>query len=80
MAGVIDNSLEATYLQWLDISGLGFDNAYAAFEAGGVGFSEGLPFGNGNYLRVNLATQLETMQEIIARMEKVIHSAPNFPG
>jgi cystathionine beta-lyase len=78
--GVIDNSLEATYLQWLDISGLGFDNAYAAFEAGGVGLSEGLPFGNGNYLRVNLATQLETMQEIIARMEKVIHSAPNFPG
>ena len=62
--GITDNSLEATYLQWLDVSGLGYDNAHAAFEAGGVGLSEGLPFGDGNYLRVNLATQLDTMQKL----------------
>ena len=35
--GVRDNSLEATYLQWLDVSELGFTNPHAAFEARGRG-------------------------------------------
>ena len=40
------------------------------------GSTKSLPFGDANYVRVNLATQLDTMQEIIQRMGKVVAAAP----
>ena len=77
--GVYDNALEATYLQWLEVSELGYDNPQKAFEDGGVGLNEAT-FGDANCVRVNLATQLDTMQEIIRRMDKVVRAAPGKQG
>ncbi len=63
---------EATYLAWVDCTGLGLgdDPAAAFLERGKVGLSSGIPFGTGGagHVRINLATSPDILTEAVRRM------------
>lgn len=67
--------LEATYLAWIDISALGFDDPIAAFEAGGVGLSPGGQFGDKNFVRLNFGCSRSLLSQALERMTQVIEKA-----
>jgi cystathionine beta-lyase len=57
---------QATFLAWIDASGLGVDNAQAYFEAKGVGPSPGIDFGDDNFVRINFGCPREYLEQAIA--------------
>lgn len=65
---------EATYLAWIDASALGLENPTAFFEEHGVGFSDGTPFGNKQYIRMNFACHENTLKEALKRVKNAIKS------
>lgn len=67
---------QSSFLAWLDISALGFENAHAEFEKGGVGLSNGLDFGGANHVRINFGCPRSRLQEILNRMKIVVACAP----
>ena len=69
--------IEATYLAWIDVSGLQLENPIASFEAGGVGLSPGAQFGDGNFFRLNFGCSRELLTEAIRRMKRVILARTN---
>ncbi len=70
--GIKIAKLEATYLAWIDVSGLGMEDPIAAFEAGGVGLSPGAQFGDKNFVRLNFGCSRALLQQALERMVKVI--------
>ena len=64
--------LEATFLAWIDISGLGLDDAPAFFEAAGVGMSPGAGFNDKNYMRLNFGCQRAVLEEAMQRIRKAV--------
>jgi cystathionine beta-lyase len=61
--------VEATYLAWLDVRGLGLaDPARACLEAG-VALSDGGSFDGPGYLRFNFACPRSTLQEGLERLQ-----------
>lgn len=67
----LEAPIEATYLAWLNIRGLGLKHPHAHFEGLGVGLSDGAPFGAkpGDYLRLNFGCPRSTLQEALRRLE-----------
>lgn len=63
---------EATYLAWIDVSELKLENPYEYFLQYGVGLSEGDPFGDKNFLRLNFGCPKKLLNEGLARMQKAI--------
>lgn len=61
-------SVEATYLAWIDASGLGVDNPQAYFESKGVGPSPGSDFGNKNFIRINFGCPRSMLEEAFRRL------------
>jgi cystathionine beta-lyase len=47
------DSVEATYLAWIDVSELGLENPARFFEQAGVGMSAGREFGDERFMRLN---------------------------
>ena len=72
LPGIKIAKLEATYLAWIDVSGLGMADPIAAFEAGGVGLSPGAQFGDKNFVRLNFGCSRILLQQALDRMVKVI--------
>ena len=64
--------LEATFLAWIDISGLGLEDAPAFFEAAGVGMSPGAGFNDKNYMRLNFGCQRAVLEEAMKRIRKAV--------
>ena len=66
----IEAPIEATYLAWLDVSGLGLKNPVRHFEDHGVGLSDGAPFGAapGSHVRINFGCPRSALAEGLARM------------
>lgn len=64
--------LDATYLAWIDASGLGLDSAAAFFEEHGVGVSDGAQFGQPGFIRLNFACPRTTLDEGLNRMLKAV--------
>jgi cystathionine beta-lyase len=61
-------SPQATFLAWIDASGLGVENPQKHFEALGVGPSPGADFGDKNCVRINFGcprSELERAVELI---------------
>ena len=77
LPGVKIAHIEATYLAWIDVSGLQLENPIASFEAGGVGRSPGAQFGDGNFIRLNFGCSRELLTEAIRRMQRVILARTN---
>ena len=60
--------VEATYLAWIDCSGLGVDNPYEYFLEHGVALSPGAQFGDARFVRLNFATQRARLDVALKRM------------
>ena len=73
MPGLRTWHVEATYLAWIDATGLGIPNAAAFFEEYGVGLSDGVPFGApSGFLRLNFGCPRAQLDEALRRMEKAV--------
>lgn len=74
MRGLSLAHVEATYLAWIDASGLGLKDAAAHFLAHGVALSPGEQFGAPGYVRLNFGTQRARLEEALARMDSAVSS------
>jgi len=74
MPGLSMAHVEATYLAWIDASGLGVKDATAHFLAHGVALSPGAQFGAPGYVRLNFGTQRARLVEALARMASAVSS------
>ena len=73
---VIEAPVEATYLAWLNVSGLGLPNPVKHFEEGGVGLSDGVPFGAaaGTHVRINFGCPRATLAKGLGRMKAALRA------
>ena len=74
MPGLAMAHVEATYLAWIDASGLGVKDAAAQFLAHGVALSPGEQFGAPGYVRLNFGTQRARLEAALARMVSAVSS------
>ncbi len=66
-------ALEATFLAWIDISALRLNDAPTWFEQQArLGLSPGGPFGNADYVRMNLACSRSTLEKALQRFEAAV--------
>ncbi|MDD2383649.1 MAG: PatB family C-S lyase [Sulfurospirillaceae bacterium] len=65
---------EATFLAWIDASALHVKSPYEFFLNFGVGLSDGAPFGDANFVRLNFGTQKAMLQNVLNRMQKAMDS------
>ncbi|NPA28019.1 MAG: putative C-S lyase [Epsilonproteobacteria bacterium] len=63
---------DATFLAWIDVSGLNLKSPYEYFLEYGVGLSDGKDFGDERFLRLNFGTQIELLVEALNRMQRAI--------
>ena len=63
---------DATFLAWIDVSGLNLKSPYEYFLEYGVGLSDGKDFGDERFLRLNFGTQRELLVEALNRMQRAI--------
>ena len=75
LPGVETAHLEATYLSWIDCSGLGLPDPHAHFLAHGLGLSPGADFGAPQFVRLNLGTQRAVLAEAMKRFEAAVLAA-----
>ncbi|WP_105623909.1 MalY/PatB family protein [Cronobacter malonaticus] len=66
---------EATYLAWVDASGLGVENSTRFFKRQGLGFSPGADFGAPQHVRINFGCTAATLETAIARLTQAISVA-----
>ena len=66
---------QSSFLAWLDVSALGFEDPHAEFEKGGAGLSNGTDFGGVGHVRLNFGCPRSRLQEILNRMKKVVAKA-----
>ena len=66
--------LEATFLAWIDISGLDLADAPAFFEAAGVGMSPGAGFNDNSYMRLNFGCQRAVLEQAMGRIRKAVEA------
>ncbi len=72
--GLKMESLEATYLAWIDVSELGLDDPHSFFAEAGVGLSPGQQFGDACYLRLNFGCTRKLLEEAVRRMKNAVAS------
>lgn len=72
LPGVSLLPVEATYLAWIDVSGLQLEDPIAFFEAAGVGLSPGAQFGDKHFVRLNFGCTRTILDEALARMRTAI--------
>ena len=66
--GLAMGPVEATYLAWIDASGLGVDNPARLFEQAGVGLSDGAEFDGPGFVRLNFGCPRPTLEQAVERM------------
>jgi putative C-S lyase len=67
--------VEATYLAWIDCSGLASVDPHALFLEHGVALSPGAQFGEPRFVRLNFGTQRARLCEALARMRTAVAAA-----
>ena len=75
LPGVTTAHLEATYLSWIDCSGLNVADPQAHFLKHGLGLSPGADFGAPRFVRLNFGTQRKVLEEAMRRLEKAVLAA-----
>ncbi|WP_111977773.1 MalY/PatB family protein [Algibacillus agarilyticus] len=63
---------DATFLAWIDCSGLGLDDVQAFWENAGIGPSPGRDFGEPQFARINFGCPRSHLEEAITRLKKAI--------
>ena len=66
--------VEATYLAWIDCSGLAAQDAHALFLDHGVALSPGAQFGAEKFVRLNFGTQRARLGTALERMASAVSS------
>lgn len=61
---------DATYLLWVDASGLGVKDTQAWCENKGVGPSPGRDFGQKDFFRINYGSSNTFLQQVVARLQR----------
>lgn len=67
-AGLKMTHVEATFLAWIDASGLGVADPYQHFLERGVALSPGAQFGDARFVRLNFGTQRARLVQALERM------------
>jgi len=75
LPGVKTAHLEATYLAWIDCSGLGVADPHAHFLEHGLGLSPGADYGAPQYVRLNFGTQRSVLARAMERFERAVLAA-----
>lgn len=73
--GIETSHVEATYLSWIDVRGLGLDKPAAHFEQHGLGLSDGADFGAPGWLRLNFGCPRATLDEALRRFTTACEKA-----
>ena len=60
---------QATFLLWVDASGLNVNNTQTWCEQKGVGPSPGRDFGNDNFFRLNFGCSSVYLEQIVNRLQ-----------
>ena len=60
--------MQATYLAWLNVENLNLEKPAQFFETHGVGLSDGTPFGDPKYVRLNFGCSKDRLAEALERM------------
>jgi cysteine-S-conjugate beta-lyase len=68
--------VEATYLAWIDCSGLGVKDPYEFFLQNGVALSPGAQFGDPRFVRLNFGTQRNRLLEALRRIRTASRPSP----
>jgi cystathionine beta-lyase len=80
LPGLAVTPVEATYLAWIDARGAGLAHPQQAFEAAGVGLSDGRDFGPGDayqgFVRLNFGCTRAVLDEALARMKARLAAGP----
>ncbi len=66
------DSVEATYLAWIDVSELGLKNPPRFFEQAGVGLSAGRDFGDERFMRLNFGCPRSLVEEAVKRIRLAV--------
>lgn len=64
--------VQATYLAWLDCSGMAVKDAHQHFLDHGVALSPGAQFGDPGFVRLNFGTQAATLRKALGRMRAAL--------
>lgn len=75
LAGVEMAHLEATFLAWIDCSGLDLADPHAHFLRHGLGLSPGADFGAPRFVRLNFGTQRSVLTQAIERLQRAVLAA-----
>lgn len=59
---------QATFLAWIDCSGLGVNDPQKWFEERGVGPSPGIDFGEKSFVRINFGSPRVLLEQAIQRL------------
>lgn len=68
--------VEATYLAWIDASGLGVADPYKHFLESGVATSPGAQFGDARFVRLNFGTQRAVLERALERISSASRRSP----
>jgi cystathionine beta-lyase len=68
--------LEATYLAWIDCSGLGAGDPHKRFLDAGVALSPGAQFGAPSFVRLNFGTQRARLAEALEKIKNASRPSP----
>jgi cysteine-S-conjugate beta-lyase len=60
---------QATFLAWIDASGLAVENPQAYFEGKGIGPSPGVDFGNKNFVRINYGCPRSHLESLLQKLK-----------
>ena len=60
---------QATFLAWIDASGLGVDDPQKYFESKGVGPSPGIDFGDKNFVRINFGCPRAQLEQAMGLLK-----------
>ncbi len=64
---------EATYLAWIDVSGLGLNDPANFFEQAGIGMSPGRDFGDNGFMRLNFGCSRVTLEAAVSRLRNAVN-------
>ncbi|OFZ87280.1 MAG: hypothetical protein A2W21_06545 [Betaproteobacteria bacterium RBG_16_66_20] len=76
MPGLKMAHVEATYLAWIDASGLGVPDPYRHFLKHGVAMSPGAQFGAPGFVRLNFGTQRSRLEQALKRISSASRPSP----
>jgi putative C-S lyase len=76
MPGLKMAHVEATYLAWIDASGLGVADPYQHFLEHGVAMSPGAQFGDARFVRLNFGTRRANLEQALKRINSASRPSP----